>query len=96
MEGCSPPKKVKKVLAGAQYQSRLKRIKNSCIPYLKYQIHLENFVVPSSCSHQDEADVKRHIQGGLHQNKLKSLKSMETLSRPNNDSITEQVSNDII
>ena len=48
-----------------------------------------------SCSHQGEADVKRHIQGAIHQKKLKSLKSMKTLSsfgfRPNDDSIWEQV-----
>ena len=48
-----------------------------------------------SCFCQSEADVKRHIQGAVHQKKWKSLKSMKTLSsfgfRPNDDNIREWV-----
>ena len=34
-----------------------------------------------SCSHQEgEADVKRHVEGLIHQKKLKDLKSMKTLN----------------
>ena len=48
-----------------------------------------------SCSHQDEVNEKRHKQGSIHQKKLKSLKSMNTLSsfgfRSNDDSTREQV-----
>ena len=48
-EVCSPSKQAKKALAGsAKYQIRFLKNGKRFIPYLVYQIYLENFVAPSA------------------------------------------------
>ena len=53
-----------------------------------------------SYSHQEEADVKRHVEGPIHQKKLKGLKSMKTLNnfgfRKRDDTLKEQVIHDFL
>ena len=48
-----------------------------------------------SCSHQGEADVKHHVEGPIHQKKLKDLKSIKRLSnfgfRKQDNTLKEQV-----
>ena len=49
MKVCSPSKKAKKTLAGsAKYQIRFLKNGKRFIPYLVYQIYLENCVAPSA------------------------------------------------
>ena len=75
MEGCSVPKKVKKAREGAaKYQSRFKKECEMLYPISsvpnspgEFRCTVCNHIVP--CSHQGEADVKRHMQGTIHQKK---------------------------
>ena len=53
-----------------------------------------------SCSHQDESDVKHHVEGPIHQKKLKDLKSIKRLSnfgfRKQDDTLKEQVTHEFL
>ena len=74
------PKKAKRSLSGAvTYKSRFKKDWTKLYPVSEVQNSPGEFrrnvcscVV--SCSQQGEADVKRHIEGPIHQKKLKDLK----------------------
>ena len=97
----TPPKKAKRSLSGAAtYISRFKKDWTKLFPLSEVQNSPGEFrcnvcscVV--SCSHQGEANVKRHVEGPIHQKKLKDLKSMKTLNnfgfRKQDDTLKEQV-----
>ena len=97
----TPLKKAKRSLSGtATYKSRFKKDWTKLYPVSEVQNSPGEFrcnvcscVV--SCSHQGEADVKRHVEGPIHQKKLKYLKLMKTLSnfglRRQDDTFKEQV-----
>ena len=97
----APPNKAKRSLSdAATYKSRFKKDWTKLYPVSKVQNSPGEFrcnvcscVV--SCSHQGEADVKRHVEGPIHQRKLKDLKSMKTLNnfgfRKQDDTLKKQV-----
>ena len=97
----TPLKRAKRSLSGAAtYKSRFKKDWTKLYPVSEVQNSPGEFrcnvcscVV--SCSHQGEADVKRHVEGPIHQKKLKDLKSMKTLNnfgfKKQDDTLKEQV-----
>ena len=76
----TPPKKAKRSLSGAvTYKSQFKKDWTKLYPVSEVQNspgefrrNVCSYVV--SCSHQGETDVKRHVEGPIHQKKLKDLK----------------------
>ena len=82
----TPPKKAKRSLSGAAtYKSRFKKDWTKLHPVSEVQNSPREFrcnicSCVLSCSHQGEADVKRHVEGPIHQKKLKDLKSIKTLN----------------
>ena len=95
----TPLKKAKRSLSGT-YKSRFKKDWTKLYPVSEVQNSPGEFrcnvcscVV--SCSDQGEADVKRHVEGPIHQKKLKDLKSMKTFSnfgfRRQDNTLKEQV-----
>ena len=95
------PKKDRRSLSGAAtYKSRFKKDWTELYPVSEVQSSLREFrcnacSCVASCSHQGEADVKPHVEGPIHQKKLKDSKSMKTLNnfgfRKQNDTLKEQV-----
>ena len=102
----TPPKRDKRSLSGeATYKSRFKKNWTKLYPVSEVQNSPGEFrcnvcscVV--SCSYQGEADVKRHVEGPIHQKKLKDLKSRKTLNnfgvRKQDDTLKEQVCNEFL
>ena len=99
-------KKAKRSLSGAAtYKSRFKKDWTKLYPVSQVQNSPEEFrcnisSCVASCSHQGEADVKRHVEGPIHQKTLKDLKSMKTLNnfgfRKQDDTWKEQVIHDFL
>ena len=97
----TPPKKAKRSFSGAAtYKSWFKKDWTKLYPVSEVQNspgefrrNVCSYVV--SCSHQGETDVKRHVEGPIHQKKLKDLKWMKTLNnfgfRKQDDTLKEQV-----
>ena len=96
----TPPKKAKRSLSGAAiYKSRFKKDWTKLHPVSEVQnspgeFRCNVFSCVLSCSHQGEADVKRHVEGPIRQKKLKYLKSVKTLNnfgfRKQDDTLKEQ------
>ena len=93
-------KKAKSLSGAATYTSQFKKDWTKLYPVSvvrnspgEFRCNVCSDVV--SCPHQDEADVKRHIEGPIYQKKLKDLKSMKTLNnfsfRKQDDTLKEQV-----
>ena len=82
----TPPKKAKRSLSGAAiYKSQFKKDWTKLHPVSEVQNSPGEFrcnvcSCVLSCSHQGEADVKRHVEGPIRQKKLKYLKSVKTLN----------------
>ena len=82
----TPPKKAKRSLSGAAtFKSRFKKDRTKLYPVSEVQNSPGEFRCNvCSCvvsrSYQGEADVKRHLQRPIHEEKLKDLKSMKTLN----------------
>ena len=85
----TPPKKAERSLSGAAtYKSRFKKDWTKLYAVSEVQnspgeFHCNVCSCVVSCSHQGEADVKRHVEWPIHQKKLKDLKSMKTLLSEN-------------
>ena len=102
----TPPKNTKRSLSGAATcQSRFKKDRLKLYPVSEVQNSPGEFRCNvCSCvvsySNQGEADVRRHIEGSIHQKKLKDLKSMKTLNnfgfRKQDDTLKEQVIHEIL
>ena len=94
-------KKAKRSLSeAATYQSRFKKDWLKLYPVSEVlnspgEFRCNVCSCVASYSNQGEADVKRHIEGPIHQKTLKDLKSMKTLNnfgfRKQDDTLKEQV-----
>ena len=94
-------KRDKRSLSGAAtYKSRFKKNWTKSYPVSELQNSPGEFrcnvcSCVASCSHQGEANMKRHVEGPIHQKKLKDLKSRKTLNnfgfRKQDDTLKEQV-----
>ena len=97
----TPLKKAKRRLSGAAtYKSWFKKDWTKLYPVSEVQNSSGEFCCNVcscvvSCSHQGKANVKCHVEGPIHQKKLKDLKSMKTLNnfsfRKQDDTLKEQV-----